>query len=66
MDQNGNLLSTFWFDEINLHSDGTAQAAVIKSERVKNLPSTIGDYYELNPEKYNFYEISAYGKVKAI
>lgn len=66
LDQNGNLLSTFWFDEIYLHSDGTAQAAVIKSERVKNLPSTIGDYYELNPEKYNFYEISAYGKVKAI
>ena len=66
IDQNGNLLSDVWFDECRVYYDGTAGAAVLKSDSLKYLPSEIGDNYQFNPEKYNLFEIDENGRIIAI
>lgn len=66
INQEGKLLSEVWFDECHLHADGTGDAGILKSERFKNLPTTVGDNYDYNPEKFNLYTIDYYGRIKAI
>ena len=66
MNQNGKLLSEVWFDECHLHSDGTGEAGVLKSDSLKNLPSEIEENYDYNSEKFNLYTIDYYGRIKAV
>lgn len=66
IDQDGNLLSKVWFDECHLHADGTGNAGVLKSESLRNLPTTVGENFDYNPAKFYLFEIDYNGIIRAI
>ena len=66
IDQNGHLISDIWFDDAHIMYEGDGEGVVLKSNSLKSLPDTIGEYYQYNPDKYNIFKIDALGRIKAI